>query len=287
MAEDEDKVKEESAEENIEQNIEQNATESPEENVEQNVTESPEETNKDKSSEEDNVDAKTETKTETTSQKSPESKKHKNKPEKVKRNIEDIVGDESLPEIGGDYQDKSLNSKLKQLQLRRKVQSKNKKSKVTKIVIAIIFAIGLLAIFLTLKSSHKKTENYTVMELPTFNVNVMSKSENNFYNIKVNVAVGVRSKDVKNFDKVECFNIVHETISEMDYDDLNNEEGQQRIKENVHDAILEKTAGNLDCKVYIAGTDLGQSNISGRTINTNEDAQAEKADNISNKTNLK
>lgn len=271
MAEDEDKVTEESAEDSVEKGSTENSADA-----------NSEATNKEEVSEETKEDSNEEKE----DSKATESKKNKNKPEKVKRNIEDIVGDESLPEIGGDYQDKSLNSKLKQLQLKRKVQSKHKKTKATSIIISIIFVIGLIAIFITLKASNRKTENYTVMELPTFNVNVMSKSENNYYNIKVNVAVGVRSKDVKNFNKEECFNIVHETISNMDYDDLNNEEGQLKIKEGVHDAILEKSENNLDCKIYIAGTDLGQSNISGRTINTNADSQAEKANNISNKTQL-
>lgn len=201
-----------------------------------------------------------------------------------KWSVYDIVGDESLPEIGGDLQENKLNSKLKQLQRKRKNSGKKKKHKVSTILIIGTIVIGLITMYFTTRDKEVKTNNNIVVELPTFAVNVYSESEKNSYNIKVNVALSVDSKAVKDYNEEEAYNIIYETISNMDYDVIAGENGEEMLKEQIQYAIKEQTKGHLDSKVYVAGTDPQKANLNGRTIDTKADGESKKATNISNKT---
>lgn len=203
-----------------------------------------------------------------------------------KRSIYDITGDESLPEYGGDMQESRINSKLKQLQ-RRKAGSKKEKHKVAHILMAIIVVVGLILIFFTYKSSSKEEPKNLVMELPTFNINLYSESQKNYYNLKVNISLGLGTDDMKVADKNECYNIVYNTISNMDYDEVSNELGQAEIKEKISTALEEQTTTHIKAKVYISGSDLGMANVNGKTLDTNADVQTKKAQNVSNKTSGK
>lgn len=293
MAEDE-KVEDEKIEdkkiedEKIEdQNVEEKAEDSADNTKGESLAEDDKEN--DTSEKEDSVENK-ENEEETDSSQKKENKDEaeniqKNNTENIKKvNINDIVGDESLPEIGGDLQDNKLNSKLKQLQRKRKNTSKKKKHKISTMLIIGTIVIGLAVMYFTTRDKEIKTNDNIVVELPTFAVNVYSEAEKNAYNIKMNVALSIDSKQIKNYNEEEAYNIIHETLSNMDYDDVAGDDTEQKIKEEIQYAIKEETKEHIDCKVYIAGTDPQKANLNGRTINTKADGEDKKASNISSKT---
>lgn len=185
--------------------------------------------------------------------------------------------DESLPVNADDFHYLNNNQPKKQKQ-----NNKNKsklefiKSNIIAIIIFCIVITGLVISFFDYESiitTYKKT---LVYELPTLSFSTFDKDGTTPHNVKLNVSVGVLSSDMKLLDQSECYNIVYNTVSKMDYQYFSSPNAQYQLKKDIKDSLEAQDDDGINYKVYISGIDVGNTNLIGETIDTKSDNENNK-----------
>ncbi len=184
-------------------------------------------------------------------------------------NFENIIADELLPE-SGDPQEDNLQQRLKSLSLKSRSKIEKNKITFTKVVIALIIIVGSILVILELKSD-PTSGKILIYELPKMTVNVFSEVDSLPRNVSVNVSIGVDENTIKNLNTDECYNIIFEVLSNMTFEQFNSVNVQYNIKNEVHNAFLEKSVEKMDVKVYVSGLDLGKFNMEGLSDDRNND----------------
>lgn len=197
--------------------------------------------------------------------------------------FKEIVIDETLPSGSGDLyyvQSQSSNSSKKSKKNRTKIEVI--KANVVGIIIFCIIAIGVFVSFLNYEGLKISSSKTLVYELPTLSFSVFDETGTVPHNVKLNVSVGVASSDMKLVDSAECYNIVYDTVTNMDYQYFESPNAQYELKKDIKKSLDEKDKDNIDYRVYISGIDVGKANLIGTTVDTKSDNEQNKKESSEN-----
>lgn len=144
---------------------------------------------------------------------------------------------------------------------------KNKKNntktsyKTVKITVFILILIATLAIIFALYRSINLYQPSKIFSLPLIETEVYS-SDGEIHDVKTNISFSIDNKLIKNYDEQEILNITTETISSLNYDELNEPYGTDYLKNSIYETIAEQKPDivNENFNVYVSGYDLGLVN---------------------------
>ncbi len=176
--------------------------------------------------------------------------------------FESITADELLPE-SGDQPEETFQQKLKSLSQKSRSKIEKKKITFSKVMITLICIVGFVLIMVELNTSPEGEKKYLIYELPRMTVNVFSEIDNLPRNITVDVSIGVDENSIKTLNTDECYNIVYDVLSNMTFEQYYSVNVQYNIKNEVMKGFKEKSAEQMDVKVYVSGLDLGKFNMEG------------------------
>ncbi len=179
---------------------------------------------------------------------------------KVSRNklkFDEIEVDDSLPIIGTESQDE-LNFQQKFLSMHDKNLDKlgKAKSHTLTILVSIILIVGTILVIVNLNKGEIVTDNTLVFELPSVSTVIFSEDGSQSFNVKVDLSVGIKSSDSKNFNMEACYNVVYDIISNMTYEQFDNVEAQYIIKEEVIKEFAKRTNNEVEIKIYVSDLEV-------------------------------
>lgn len=145
---------------------------------------------------------------------------------------------------------------------KRKKVKNHKNHKITKIVILIIALIAVFAIAFAMLRNYETRSPIKIYSLPLIETQVYSVSDGQEHNVKMNISFSIDRHLSKKYNQEELLQITTQTISDLDYDELNKPNGTQYLKNAVYDSVSNQYPKivNENFNVYVSGYDLGLVN---------------------------
>lgn len=188
-----------------------------------------------------------------------------------------LMIDKSLPSNADEFyymNDKAHKSDKRFRKNRTKIQVL--KDNMVGIIIFCIVVVGSVIAFIDYENLSQAYQKTLVYELPTFSFSVFDENGMTPHNIKLNVSVGVASSDIKLVDSTECYNIIYDTVTNMDYTYFASPNAQYELKKDIKQSLNEKDEDDINYRIYISGIDVDRVNIPGETVDTKADDQDDK-----------
>lgn len=191
--------------------------------------------------------------------------------------FKNISIDQTLPVNADDlYYSNNNNAKYQRKNNKNRSKSDIIKSNIVAIIIFFIVATGLIISFFDYDNIVATSNKTLVYELPTLSFSVFDEDGKTPHNVKLNVSVGVPAADMKLVDSAECYNIVYNTVSKMNYQYFASPNAQYELKKDIKTSLEEQDQDDLDYSVYISGIDVGKANLIGTTVDTKSDDENDK-----------
>lgn len=145
---------------------------------------------------------------------------------------------------------------------KRKNAGKKKNYNITKITILIIAIVAVLAVIFALYRNTSGESSVKIFSLPLIQTQTYSVNDGEMHDTKTNISFSVDKKLSKKYDEQEMLELTTQTISSLEYDELNQPYGTQYLKNEIYESICAQKPEivNENFNVYVSGFDLGLVN---------------------------